>query len=96
MGHSRFTGDEIARRGQQLYDSRVRDEVETEENIGRIVSIDIETGGYNVADTPLEAGMPLHDKRGDAALFAVRIGHDAVYSFGGSSFVTLNPPLVRG
>ena len=39
----RYSKEEFARRGQALYERRVRPQVE-EGNIGRIVAIDIETG----------------------------------------------------
>ena len=39
MPHSRFSGEEIAQRGEELYEQRFRILVETEENIGKIISI---------------------------------------------------------
>ena len=38
--------EEIERRGQEIYESRLRSLLETEENIGKIVSIDVESGDY--------------------------------------------------
>ena len=38
MPHPRFSGEEIVQRGEDLYDHSIRDIVETEENIGKIVS----------------------------------------------------------
>ncbi len=43
-------GEEIGRRGQEIYESRLRALLETEENIGKIVSIDIDSGDYEIAD----------------------------------------------
>ena len=51
----RYSKEEFARRGQAIYEQRVRPQVE-EGNIGRIVAIDIETGEFEVADDPLAAG----------------------------------------
>ena len=84
MPHSRFTGEEIARRGQELYEQRIRAQVETEENIGKIISIDIETGDYEIDGDLIAAGRRLQAKHADAAMYAKRIGYDAVYAIGGT------------
>jgi ABC-type enterochelin transport system substrate-binding protein len=38
--------EEVAQRAKQLYESSIRQQVEVEENIGKMVIIDIETGDY--------------------------------------------------
>ena len=43
MPHPRFSSEEIARRGEGLYEQRLRQRVESEENVGKMLSIDIET-----------------------------------------------------
>lgn len=83
MGHPRFSSEEIARRGEELYQQQIRGVVETDENIGKIVGIDIETGEYEIAELGLEAANRLRSRHPDAAIFAVRVGYDAVYSLGG-------------
>ena len=40
MPHPRFSGEEIVRRGEEWYERAIRAQVETEENIGKIVSIE--------------------------------------------------------
>lgn len=40
--------EEVARRAKQLYENEIRLKVEVEENIGKMVIIDIETGDYEV------------------------------------------------
>jgi hypothetical protein len=45
----RYPIDEIARRGTELYESRIRALVQPG-NDGRILAIDIESGDYAVAD----------------------------------------------
>lgn len=84
MGHPRFSGEEIERRGQEIYEHRLRDLVETEDNIGKIISIDIETGDYAIAEDLIAAGRLLQAKHPDAAIYGKRIGYTAVYSLGGS------------
>jgi hypothetical protein len=84
MAHPHFSSEEIARRGQELYEKSIRAKVETEENIGKLVSIDIETGDYEIGeDNSLEAPRRLHAKHPGAAIFTLRIGYNAVYALGG-------------
>ena len=82
MPHARFSSKEIAKRGEQLYEQSIRKQVELEENIGKVISIDIETGDYEIDDDPLTAGRRLQAKHAGAAFYGKRIGYNAVYSFG--------------
>lgn len=84
MPHPRFSSGEIARRGEELYEHGIRAKVETEENIGKMISIDIETGDYSIDVDPLVAGRRLQAKNPDVAMYGMRIGYDAVYAIGGS------------
>ena len=83
LGHSRFSLDEIGRRGQQLYEQSLRTEVETDENVGKQIVSDIETGEYEIDADGLAASRRLLDKHPGAALYGARIGYDAVYALGG-------------
>ena len=60
--------------------------VETPENIGKIVSINIETGEYEVGDDLIVTSLKLRSKQPDAALWSERIGFNAVYAVGGTLF----------
>ena len=87
MPHSRISGEEIARRGQKLYEQTIRAQVETEENIGKVVAIDIETGAYRIdADpyNPIQAALALLAERPEAALWSERIGYNAVFALDGA------------
>ena len=55
----RYSKEELARRGQELYESQIKQQVE-EGNEGRIVAIDIETGAFKVADCVLSAILMLN------------------------------------
>ena len=48
MPHPRFSNEEIARQGEEIYENRLRDALETDENIGKVVVIDVETGDYEL------------------------------------------------
>jgi len=82
--HPRYSKEEFARRGNELYESQVRPQVE-ESNYGKIVAIDIETGAFEVADTPISATDRLYERYPDAQPWVIRIGHRAVYRFGSRS-----------
>lgn len=75
--------EEVARRAKQLYESSIRQQVEVEENIGKMVIIDIETGDYEVDETGLKASRKLSKKHPNARLFGIRIGYNVAVSFGG-------------
>jgi hypothetical protein len=79
-----MSSDEIHRRGQALYDERIRAIVETPENIGKVVAIDVETGNYEIADDGLATARSLRAKNPKAILYGVRIGYDAAYALGGT------------
>ena len=78
----RYSKDEFARRGGELYESKIRALVEPG-NLGRVVAIDIESGDYVLADEGMEACQPLMEKNPDAQIWCKRIGHFAMEKFGG-------------
>ncbi|AKV67126.1 MULTISPECIES: hypothetical protein [Microcystis] len=83
----RYSKKEFARRGNELYESQVRSQVE-EGNYGKIVAIDIETGAFEVADDLLTASKQLSARVPDAQTWFIRIGHLAVDHFGTRSLRT--------
>jgi hypothetical protein len=80
----RYSKEEFARRGDEIYEFQVRPQVE-ENNHGKIVAIDIETGAFEVADTPMVAVDRLYEREPDAQPWVIRIGHRAVFRFGSRS-----------
>ena len=84
MPHPRYSGEEIGRRGEEIYETSLKDTVETEQNIGKIVSIDIETGDYEIDSDPIVTGRRLLAKHPGAAIFGKKIGYNAVYAIGGT------------
>lgn len=84
MGHPRFKKGEISQLGEEIYERILRAKVEVEENIGRMISIDVETGDYEIDDDVLAPALRLQAKNPGAALYGKRIGFNAVYSVGGS------------
>ena len=80
----RYSKEEFARRGQEIYESQVRSQIE-QGNQGKIVAIDIETGTFEVDDTPMVAVDRLYERQPDAQPWVIRIGHRAVFRFGNRS-----------
>jgi hypothetical protein len=83
----RYSKEEFARRGDEIYETQVRSQVEAD-NHGKIVAIDIETGAFEVADDLLAASKQLSARLPDAQTWFVRIGHSAVDHFGAQSLRT--------
>lgn len=77
----RYSKDEFARRGHEIYETQVCPQVE-EGNHGKIVAIDIETGAFEIADDSLTAAKQLLKHYPNAQIFGIRIGHPAVHRFG--------------
>lgn len=80
----RYSKEEFARRGDEIYESQVRSQVEAD-NYGKIVAIDIETGAFEVADDIVTASDLLLKRYPDPQTWFIRIGHRAVYHFGARS-----------
>ena len=80
----RYSKEEFAQRGDALYESEVRAQVE-EGNHGKIVAIDIETGSFEVADDTMLAARRLYARFPDAQPWLIRIGYRAVHRFGARS-----------
>ena len=80
----RYSKEEFAQRGDEIYASQVRSQVE-EGNHGKIVAIDIETGAFEIADDIVTASEHLLARHPDAQTWFIRIGHRAVYHFGARS-----------
>jgi len=75
--------EEVARRAKQVYETSIRQRVEVEENIGKMVIIDIETGDYEVDETGLKSAHNLSAKHPYARLFGICIGYNVAASLGG-------------
>ena len=75
--------EEVARKAQELYEKTIRAQVEELGNIGKMVIIDIETGGFGVDDLGFDSSNALRRKNPNARLFGIRIGYDVAASLGG-------------
>ena len=80
----KYSKEEFARRGNEIYEFQVRSQIE-KGNKGKIVAVDIETGAFEVADTPIAATDLLYARYPEAQPWVIRIGHRSVYRFGSQS-----------
>jgi hypothetical protein len=77
----RYSKEEFARRGGEIYESQIRSQVEAN-NQGKIVAIDIETGAFELAKDSLTASDQLLVRYPNAQIWFVKIGHRAVHRVG--------------
>ena len=84
MPHSRFSREQISRHGEAIYQNELRSKIEPG-NIGKLVSIDVETGDYEIgSDDDIDAPLRLRAKHADTAIYSIRIGYNAVFAIGGT------------
>lgn len=78
----RYSADETVQRAEDLYQQRLRPQVEAEHR-GRYIAIDVETGEYEVGDDYHAAAHTILERKPDAAIGVLRIGYPAVGRIGG-------------
>jgi len=83
MSVPRIPYEEIDRLGEEWYQQRIRTQVETAENLGREIVIDVETGDYEVDADGMAASRRLLARHPGALLYGARIGYNAVIAIGG-------------
>jgi hypothetical protein len=80
--HPRYSNEEFARRGNEIYNRDIRPLVETEENKGKFAAIDIETGQWEMDADEITAGDRLFARVPDAQTWMMRVGYDYLRRFG--------------
>jgi hypothetical protein len=75
--------EDVATKASEMYSTGIQQQVETSENIGKMLTIDVETGEYFIDKTGVEGMMFLKAKRPTARLFTLKIGYSAAVGFGG-------------
>jgi hypothetical protein len=72
---------DIAARGEQIYNERLKQLLGVKENKGKIVAIEVESGDYFMGDSVLKAGTKARLKYPGKIFYFKRIGYRAVHSF---------------
>jgi hypothetical protein len=80
-----WTHEKVAAIGQKIYDEGIKAIVETPENIGKMLTLDVETGEYRIGVNSIEGGLELKHKNPVARLFTLKIGYDVAVCFDGTS-----------
>lgn len=75
--------EQVAQIAEHLYNTKIRQQVESEDNIGKMIIIDVATGNYEVNKNGLVAARILNEKNPNARLFGIRIGYNVAVSLGG-------------
>jgi len=84
MSHPRLSSYEIAKLGEQIYERDLAPSIDKTANLGKLLSIDVETGDYEIGDDDsIEAPLRLHARHPGAAVYTLRIGYNAVDTLGG-------------
>jgi hypothetical protein len=78
----RYSREEFARRGQEIYARDIQPKVEAG-NKGRVVAIDIETGAYELGDDVISTSDRLLARHPNAQIWFIRIGYPALHRIGG-------------
>lgn len=76
--------EETARLGKEIYDRDIRHLVETNHH-GEVVAIDVGSGSYALGENAIAASEGLREQCPDAQVWLMRVGHRALYHFGGGS-----------
>lgn len=79
----RYTVEETARRGRELYEREIRSKVE-DEHAGKFLVVDIESGEYEIAEEDTDAFDRALAKNPEAILYGIRVGEPAAYRLGSS------------
>ena len=78
----RYSKKDFARRGDALYESKVRPHLSGEDD-GKFAALDIDTGEYEIHASEIIAGDRLRKRLPEAQIWMVRVGSRYVHRFGG-------------
>ncbi len=84
MQEEQGTRESIGQRGRAIYGERLRALVETPENLGKEIVIDVDTGAYEIDAVGAAAARRLRERHPRVRCYGERIGYNAVYTLGGS------------
>lgn len=82
----RYSKEEFAQRGDLIYQTQIRPQIEAnnhDNNYGKIVAIDLESGDFEVDRREINACNKLEARHPDAQIWIVRVGSRYVRRFGG-------------
>jgi hypothetical protein len=81
ISQPRYSKEEFARRGDEIYERHLRPHVEAD-NAGKFIVIDIETGAYEIDADELRASDRLLARHPEAQVWLRRVGSRYARRFG--------------
>lgn len=81
---SEYAKGDVARIGTRIYEEQIRPQVETDENIGKLLMVDISTGDWVMGTDRLDMADRAFAKNPQAVLFGLKIGYPATTAIGGN------------
>jgi hypothetical protein len=82
MPYPGYTSEEVARRGEAIYNQQIRPHVEAQHE-GKFLVLDIRTGAFEIDADDLVATKRALARDPGAVLYGVRIGSPTAYRIGG-------------
>jgi hypothetical protein len=73
---------EVSKRAWEIY-YKLRAQIETDENIGKMMVIDVDSGDYEIDDLVGRAAERLQARHPESRRFGIRIGYKTAASFSG-------------
>ena len=70
---------EIASKGEKIYADTIKPNINLEEERGKFVVIDVNTGDYEIDKRNVTASLRLQERQPDGVLYGIRIGFAAAY-----------------
>ena len=89
MPDTEYSREDVAARGEEVYEHDIRAHVESQHR-GEYLVLDIESGQYEIDEDDLAATKRLIAKRPQAVVYGLRIGYSAAYRLGGFSKVSVD------
>ena len=89
MSSSFKWAEEIGRKGQALYQEKIKPLVDPL-HYGKFVAIDVESGDYEIGNRMIVASKKLRERRPEAITYGVRVGFLAAYRMGGRNWIPDN------
>lgn len=78
----KYTKEEHARLGNDIYERVVKCAIDEGVEFGRIVAIDVDSEAYELADDVLAASEKIEQRYPNSQTWFVRVGHSSVHHFG--------------
>ena len=82
MTRPNLTDSEICTRGEKIYREQIRPTL-TEADIGKFVTIDINSGDYEIDADDISGGLALRARTPGSCYYGLRVGYSVAESFDG-------------